>query len=180
MEFRFNNDILSTARLKLRPLKIEDAHDMFEYTSHEDSSKYLSWTPHTKLEETVLFIENVVALYGNSDTEFSWAIELMESQKMIGVVKFFDINKNNNRAEISYILNSKFQGKGYINEAISVAIDFAFDKMKIIRIQARCTNDNIGSEKVMQRANMKFEGLLKKYWILKGETKDVLLYAFTK
>jgi ribosomal-protein-alanine N-acetyltransferase len=52
--------------------------------------------------------------------------------------------------------------------------------MQFIRVQARCSTDNIDSEKVMQKAGMSFEGILKKYWILKGEIKDVKLYAITK
>lgn len=180
MEFQFNNNILHTDRLTLRPLTLEDASDMFEYTSQQEATKFLSWTPHERIEETTRFLENVVTLYGSSHTEFSWAIQLKETGKMIGVVKLFEISKNNSRAEVSYILNSRFQGKGYINEAISSVIDFAFTEMNLIRVQARCTSDNKASEKVMQKANMQYEGLLRKYWILKGEPKDVVLYAITK
>jgi ribosomal-protein-alanine N-acetyltransferase len=180
MDFQFNNNILFTDRLKLRPLTIDDAKDMFEYTSQPEAARFLSWNPHEKLEETKRFLENVVALYENNNTEFSWAIELIDTGKMIGVVKLFEISKNNQRAEVSYILNSRFQGKGYINEAISAVINFAFTEMKLLRVQARCTSDNKASEKVMQKANMQYEGLLRKYWVLKGEPKDVVLYAITK
>ena len=180
MKFQFNNNILFTERLKLRPLTIDDAKDMFEYTSFKDSTKFVSWHPHIKIEETIHFLENVVPIYGTINTEFSWGIELIEKKKMIGVVKLFDVSMNNKRAEVSYILNQNYQGKGFINEALQKVIDFAFNEMGLNRVQARCANDNIGSEKVMQKANMKYEGLLEKYWILKEESKDVVLYAITK
>lgn len=180
MQFHFTNNILFTERLKLRPLTINDAEDMFEYTSKEASTKYLSWNPHTKVEQTISFLEELVPKYQTVFTEFSWGIELIDTGKMIGVVKLFEISTASKRAEVSYILNSDFQGKGYVNEAISTVINFCFNEMKFIRVQARCSTDNIDSEKVMQKAGMSFEGILKKYWILKGEIKDVKLYAITK
>jgi ribosomal-protein-alanine N-acetyltransferase len=179
MEFQFNNTILFTNRLKLRPLSKDDAQDMFEYTSQQASTKYLSWDPHSNIGRTISFLEELESKYGSIHSEFSWGIELKETGKMIGVVKLFDISSASRRAEVSYILNSNFQGKGYINEAIAAVIEFCFSEMKLIRVQARCSTDNIASEKVMQKAQMSFEGILKKYWILKGEIKDVALYAIT-
>lgn len=179
MEFQFKNTILFTDRLKLRPLSKDDAKDMFEYTSQEASTKYLSWNPHSDIEQTVSFLKEVELKYGTIHSEYSWGIELIETKKMIGVIKLFDISSASRRAEVSYILNSNFQGKGYINEAIAAVLDFSFNEMKLIRVQARCSTDNSASEKVMQKAQMTFEGILKKYWILKGEIKDVALYAIT-
>jgi ribosomal-protein-alanine N-acetyltransferase len=180
MQFVFTNNILLTERLKLRPLNLDDAQDMFEYTSKEVSTKFLSWNPHTNIDQTISFLKEVVSKYGTIHTEFSWGIEVIETGKMIGVVKLFDISLASKRAEVSYILNSNFQGKGYINEAWAMVIDFCFNEMKYIRVQARCSTDNLASEKVMQKAQMNLEGILKKYWILKGEIKDVKLYAITK
>lgn len=180
MEFQFNNDVIFTDRLKLRPLTIKDSDDMFDYTSLADSTKYLGWNPHTELEQTVNFIKEVELKYGTMQSEFSWGIELIAENKMIGVVKMFDINYSTKRCEVSYILNPKFQGKGYINEAVSAVIDFAFNTMGFFRVQARCSNDNKASERVMQKSNMLYEGLLKKYWYIKGEHKDVVLYAITR
>lgn len=179
MEFQTHKSI-QTERLLLRPITISDANDMFEYTSLDDSNKYLSWNAHTDIEQTINFIKEVELKYQTSKTEYSWGIELVTEKKLIGVVKLFEISHNNKRAEVSYILNPKFQGKGYVNEAINAVIDLAFSKLAFTRIQARCSNDNVASEKVMQKSGMNFEGLLKKYWILKGEYKDVVLYAITK
>lgn len=180
MQFLFTNNLLFTERLKLRQLSVSDAQDMFEYTSKDVSTKYLSWNTHTNIEQTVSFLKEVESKYGNVHNEFSWAIELMGNSKMIGVVKLFEISSASKRAEVSYILNSDFQGKGYINEAIAAVLDFCFNEMELIRVQARCSTDNLASEKVMQKAGMTFEGILKKYWILKDEVKDVALYAITK
>lgn len=180
MSFIFNNNQIITERLILRPLTLEDTQDMFAYTSRPDATRFLSWHPHSHIEQTESFLKTVIATYGQVHTEFSWAIELKDKSKMIGVIKLFDINKNNKRAEVSYILNADYQGQGYLNEAIISVIDFAFKHMQLIRVQARCTTDNLASEKVMQKAGMLREGVLKKYWILKGETKDVVLYAITQ
>lgn len=172
--------MLFTQRLKLRPLSVDDAQDMFEYTSKEVSTKYLNWNPHTDIQQTISFLKEVASKYGTIHTEFSWGIEIIETGKLIGVVKLFDISAASKRAEYSYILNADFQGKGYINEAMAAVIDFCFNEMKCIRVQARCSTDNLASEKSIQKNGMNFEGILKNYWIIKGVIKDVALYAITR
>ncbi|XRD25781.1 GNAT family protein [Lysinibacillus fusiformis] len=51
--------------------------------------------------------------------------------------------------------------------------------MKLVRIQARCLEENIGSQKVMEKSRMQFEGLLRKSMFIKGQYKNVKMYAIT-
>lgn len=175
----FNKEI-NSERLSLRKIKLSDLDDIFEYTSNPNTTKFLFWDTHSNKEQALNFINNTLNEYRNSDTRFTWGITLKENNKLIGVVSIFFISYVSKRVEISYILNPNYQGKGYMREALLMLVDFIFNNINFIRIQARCTEDNVASEKVLKSIGMKLEGKLEKYWFIKKAFKDVKLYAITK
>ena len=168
---------LETERLILRKLRIADDIDMFEYTSNNQITKYLEWEPHTSISQTQDFIGSALNAYNQINNAFLWGIEEKKDKKLIGVVRVFDFSKKNSRAEISYILNPFYQGKGYMVESIKTVLKFCFHELKINRIQAKCTSDNIASEWIMKKTGMKNEGLLKEFFRINGEKKDALIYS---
>lgn len=172
------NKVLCTERLLLRKLKIEDAQDMFEYTSNEEVTKYLSWNSHTNIIQTVNFINRTLIEY-NETKSYPYAIELISSGKMIGVLRAYDIDFGNKHCEISYILNPDYQSKGYMVEAIKAFVNHSFNEVGFVRIQAKCMIHNESSEKLMKRVGMEFEGVLRKCWIYKGVALDAKIFAIT-
>jgi ribosomal-protein-alanine N-acetyltransferase len=170
---------LKTERLILRRLELSDVQDMFEYTSNPDVTKYLEWNHHKDISLTRSFINKAIANYENDKTSFLWAIELGVESALIGVVRIYDYSHQNRRAEISYILNPRYHGNGYISEAIDMVLRFCFDNLLVGRIQAKCDANNIASEKVMNKAGMLREGIMRNYFFAEGEYKDALLYAIT-
>jgi len=172
----FDHQLL-TERLKLRKLKKQDANDIFEYTSVREISKYLSWSAHESIEETYKFIDQTIAEYNVNKTRYTWGIELVGEKKIVGVVSIFNISYVSKRVEVSYILNSNYQGQGYMSEALSGVVNFIFNEVGFIRFEARCSEDNKSSEKVMKSLGMNYEGKLLKFWNIKGTFKNVLIYA---
>ena len=170
---------IETERLILRKLRRSDAEDMYEYTSDPEVTKYLSWETHADIQQTEKYIESVIAQYKN-DHSYSWAIELKESKKFIGIVRIFDVSMSNKRGELSYIMNPGFQGRGLMSEAIQAIVELCFKELGLNRLQARCTEENISSEKVMQKIGMSYEGILYEYWINKGVPANAMLYAMIR
>lgn len=173
------NKTLSSERLLLRKLIITDDKDMFEYSSKAEVTQFLSWNAHTKVQQTQEFISRTLKEY-NDTKSYPYAIVLKSTNKMIGVLRAYDINFSNKNCEISYILNPEYQNNGYMVEAINVFKDHCFNDVGFLRIQAKCMVDNESSEKLMKRVGMQFEGVLKKCWIYKGEVLDAKLFAITK
>ncbi|WP_368072387.1 GNAT family N-acetyltransferase [Paenibacillus sp. HGF5] len=56
-------------------------------------------------------------------------------------------------------------------------LDFGFDELGLVRIEARCHLDNIGSARVMEKTGMRFEGVLRRHILAKGAFQDVKLYS---
>jgi len=170
--------ILETPHLTLRRIRESDDKDMFDYTSNPIVTKYLSWNPHSDIIQTQKYITSLIAEYNSTDS-YAWAIENKKSNKLIGIVRIFEVNYANKRGELSYIINPLFQGKGLIVEALKAVVDISIKEAGLNRIQAKCTPDNYASERVMQKLGMSYEGTLKQFWINKGIFMDAKIYALT-
>ncbi|WP_282942072.1 GNAT family N-acetyltransferase [Paenibacillus sp. RC67] len=168
--------VLETERTILRKLQFKDAEDMFRYGSNEEVSKYTTWPTHQSLEDTRRFIEAVMNAYEEHKIA-PWGIEDKQTKLMIGTVGFVSWNVVHARAEIGYALSRDFWNLGYMTEIMKRIVEFGFNEMKLVRMEARCHPDNIGSARVMEKSGMQFEGTLRKHIYTKGEYQDAKMYA---
>lgn len=67
-----------------------------------------------------------------------------------------------------------------MTEAVQRMIRFAFEEMGLNRIEAVHIPENRDSGKVMQKAGMAFEGLIRQKLFAKGKLWDVMQYAIVK
>lgn len=167
---------IETTRLRLRRLELSDASDMYEYTSNSSATIFLHWDAHVDISQTINFITKEINSYG-IDNSFIYGIELKECKKLIGVIRVFDVSFVNFSCELSYILNPLFQNKGFMFEALNKIIEFLFNEIMLIRVQARCSIDNLSSIGVINKIGLKKEGVLRKFWNIKGTQKDVVIFS---
>lgn len=71
-------------------------------------------------------------------------------------------------------------GKGLVTEAVKEVIKHGFEKMNLNRIYARCFVENIGSQKVLEKVGMKFEGILREQLFIKGAFRDMKIYSILR
>lgn len=169
------NNQLETKRLRLRPITLADAADMFEYASIESNTYYV-FNKHQTIEDTQFSIAN----YFMASPLGKYAIELKEEKKMIGTIDLrVDIKKR--KAELGYVLNQAYFKKGYATEAASKLVEFAFETLELEKVTATCDSRNTGSEAVMKRLGMQQEGRSRHHEIWKnGEWIDMLYYSVLK
>ncbi|WP_026565799.1 GNAT family N-acetyltransferase [Bacillus sp. UNC41MFS5] len=171
-----NLPILETERLILRKVTLDDAEDMFSYGSNEEVTKYVTWNAHKTLSDTKEFIGFVLNKYENSQVA-PWGIEYKENGKFIGTIDFVWWQSNHKIAEIGYVISQEYWGMGLTTEAAKEVIKFGFEKMNLVRIQARCFVENIGSARVMEKTGMSFEGILRKGMFVKGKHQDLKMFS---
>ena len=167
---------IHTYRLKIRKLALSDIDDVFEFTSIDSITKYLSWYAHMDKKQTEKFISSVIQKYEQGDCS-QWGITIEETGKLIGIAGFVNYDFSNRTGEIAYIMSPHFWGKGYMPEALSAIIDHAKRYLNPIRIQAKCEISNLASEKVMQKIGMSLEGILRNYLIVKGVSQSFKMYS---
>lgn len=89
---------------------------------------------------------------------YDWAIVAKHSGKMIGTCGFTRFNFQAYSAEIGYVLNPAYWGKGVAAEAARRVIRFGFDTLELHRIEARYMENNTQSRRVMEKLGMTYDG----------------------
>ena len=174
-----NMPTLKTERLSLRPMHVIDAEDMFDYAKRAEVSKYLMWSPHVSISYTKDYLRYISSRYALGDF-YDWAIIDRESRRMIGTCGFTKIDTANNGAEIGYVLNPDFWGRGFAVEAAQKVLEFGFSELELQRIEARFMQGNDASLRVMQKLGMTFEGYHRDCVFVKGEYKTVGYCSITR
>ncbi|MBM4171514.1 MAG: GNAT family N-acetyltransferase [Ignavibacteria bacterium] len=67
-----------------------------------------------------------------------------------------------------------------ITEAIKRIIKFGFEELNVVRVEAHCDENNIGSYKAMEIAGMIYEGLLRNKVFMKNKFLNVKFYSILK
>ena len=171
--------VLETGRLVLRKVSLEDAADIFEYATDPEVPKFMPWEPHQSIQMTYEYLAHVLDLY-RQRSPGPWAIVHMRDAKMIGTCSFGSWERDHRRAEIGYVLNRRYWGQGYMTEVVRAIIAFGFRELGLNRIQARCEVPNIGSARVMEKAGMSFEGVLRQQLFEKGSYRDMKMYSILR
>lgn len=172
--------VIETKRLVLRKIELSDLEDIFEFSSDAEVARYMTWkTQETKEETLHSFIEVVIKGY-EKGTAGDWAIELKENSKVIGTCSFIDWSNQHSRAELGYVLNRNYWGKGLASEAVHAIIEYGFETLLLNRIEGGCDIQNTGSEKVMLKAGMAFEGVLRKNLFIKGRFCDTKIFSILR
>lgn len=163
---------LETKRLLLRKMKKDDAPDMFAYASDPDVTRYLLWSPHASLAHTKKYLAYLEKQY-RAGRFYDWAVVEKSSGRMIGTCGFASVVPEDLRAEIGYVLNPRWWGRGLASEAVLAVMEFGFFELGLHRIEARFMEGNDRSFAVMKRCGMTFEGMLRDLLFVKGEYRTI-------
>ena len=107
-------------------------------------------------------------------------IEKKDGSKIGFVAHFNVLHVAGKLLEIGYSLVPNERGKGYCTEAVRIMVDYLFLSRETMRIQASTDTRNLASQKVLEKAGFKKEGTMRKYFFIRGETRDSYLYSILR
>ncbi|MDN6162018.1 MAG: GNAT family N-acetyltransferase [Atopostipes sp.] len=163
---------IKTDRLKLRPINMLDAEDIYEYSSRASNTYYV-YPKHRSIDDTEFSIAN----HFMASPLGKYGIELKEEEKLIGTIDI-RIQAEKRSAEIGYILNEDYQRKGLGKEAAEAILVLAFEILELEKITASCQSENKASEALMVSLGMKKESELRNHEIGKhGKWVNQLQYG---
>lgn len=171
---------IETERCILRPFRMEDAPDMYSnWASDPEVTKYLTWPVHKDISVTESILSSWIAEYAGKDC-YNWAIILKESGHAVGNISVVHIKEDTEALSIGYCLSRRLWGQGIMTECLSAVVDYLFDNTSVIRIDATHDTENIGSGRVMQKAGMKKEGVLRAWARNNIGIRDVSMYSILR
>lgn len=160
---------IETERLVLRRYRVDDAEDMYNnWTSDPEVTRFLSWPTHTSLDFTKDLLEKWVTYYDEGRT-YNWGITQKGEDHVIGNIAVVERDERTCSYEIGYVLSKRYWGRGIMPEALKAVIRYLFEgESDLMRVYATHDLRNAKSGRVMQKAGMHFDG------ILRGSKKNVL------
>lgn len=170
-----------TERLILRKIKLEDAYIAFNnWCNSDEVDKYVLWKKHENVEVTLKQYSKWIEDYEDLRT-FRWIVELKSNHDLIGTIdvskRFIDFST----CEIGYCYSDKYWNNGYATEALQGVIKYLFEECDAELINAEFMENNPASGKVMEKAGMKYEGVLRIRVIDKNNLRnDLISYSITK
>jgi ribosomal-protein-alanine N-acetyltransferase len=140
--------ILATERLTLRQLVLNDEQEIFTLRSDSRINKYLDRQISNTIDDARNFINKVNENIKINDSLY-WGITLSEKNILVGTICLFGFS--NDKCEIGYELLTNFQGKGIMKEAAEKVIDYAFNTIKVQKIEACLHRNNQSSIKLLEK-----------------------------
>ncbi|MGP0017916.1 MAG: GNAT family N-acetyltransferase [Candidatus Sulfotelmatobacter sp.] len=141
---------LETERLRLRAFRESDLPDIARWDETSGSDRFLEFCLRSYRE------------WGMGP----WAMVLKETGVIAGNCSFCRIGYERDRGaleycgEVNYFVARPHRGKGFASEALHVMLRFGFDDMRLTRIQGRCAPENVSSERVLQKAGLRFDRMI--------------------
>lgn len=168
--------VITTPRLLLRWISEDDIDGLFEVFSDPQVMRYWSTAPLAHRDAAAQMQREIVA--GNeNNTIMKWGLALRDSNSVIGTTTLFNLNLDNQRAELGYAMGRLHWGKGYMNEALQALLTHAFEVLKLRRLEADVDPRNAASIRTLERLGFQREGFLRERWHVNGEIQDAIFYG---
>lgn len=141
-----------TDRLRLRPLRLSDAKDIWTYTRNPSVLRYTSAETPRNLGDAKAHTRRLV---NKPEGAFTLAICLKDDPRVIGVIEF---GTRGEKGGADYSLAEEYWNRGIMTEAVKAVIDWGFrTHPELQTISSSAMPVNRGSTRVMEKCGMVFE-----------------------
>ncbi len=166
-------------KIRLEKIKLSMAPLIFE-TIDRDRDYLQEWLPFVhytnQVSDTEIFIESISANHNSKDDVFS----IWYTEKFAGLIGFKDTDRANRKTEIGYWLARDMQGKRIITSSVEILLKYAFQKLKMNRIQIKVAEGNSKSEAIPTKLGFKYEGLERDGEFNKNKYFNLKIYSLLK
>lgn len=161
--------VLREPGLGLRPLLRSDAADWYAYLSDPAVIEHTSWQLQGVADLGPLFDS-----YESTSpaSQIRYAIVEAATGRLLGTIGFHTVSEINRSAELSYDLAAAHWGRGIAPAACAAMLRWGFAQAGFVRIQATVLASNTRSMRVLEKCGFVAEGLLRRYRMVRGESRD--------
>jgi ribosomal-protein-serine acetyltransferase len=161
----------------LKLLDEQDAEQLFALT---DSCRtylrtWLPWVDSTKtIEDTKSFIKMTMKKFAANN---GFESGIWYKGQLAGVIGLHYIDWANRKTSIGYWLGEQFQGHGLMTKSCIAYINYAFNELKLNRVEIRCAVENSKSRAIPERLGFKNEGTIREAEWLNDHFVDHIVYG---
>ena len=162
----------------MRPLQIIDIARIRRYASAAEIAEN-TFVPHPYPAEAASEFVETARENWRLDESYVFAIMEKSTGAFVGVMGIHP-KAAHNSAEVDYWIGKPFWGRGLASAALRLIIEFGFERLGLNRIEAGHFPHNPASGRVMQKANMRYEGRRRQAIFHREAYTDLLLYAILR
>jgi ribosomal-protein-alanine N-acetyltransferase len=165
----------------IRLLEVSDVEDLLNFEV-ENRGFFQHYTPlkdenFYTMEGQLRRVEKSISA-AEQGSLYSFGIFLTGNEQLIGNATLSEVVRGNLQScWIGYYLDKMQNGKGYMTEAVKLAVDYGFNELKLHRIEAGVMPHNKASIRVLEKAGFHKEGIAKENVRINGRWEDHQILA---
>lgn len=171
----------ATARLTARMPRVDDAPAVLAaYAGDAEVTRYLSWRAYDRVEPLAAFLRDCTAHWEKGTNPLSWLLCLKGTNTPLGSI---GLTQERGKVMFGYVIARKFWGHGFAAEALTYLVTWSLAQPDIWRAWAYCDVENPASVRVMEKAGMTREGILRRWHVcptIGPELRDCVVCAKVK
>jgi len=159
--------------LVLREIAEHDVEAVFEMESDPVAMRFWSRLPMQDISEARESVERGMGFF-SSRTALKWCVTRPADDRMLGHLSLFNFSEQSGRADIGYGLGRAHWGQGFMHEALTAVVDYAFGPLGLRRLEADVDPRNQASLRAVERLGFTRKGLLRERWQVGDEISDTV------
>ncbi len=167
---------ITTERLMLRQMELQDKDAVFEYRRDKDTNKFQSFIPES-ISDVETFINKNAKIADQPDSWYQLVIIEKQSEIIIGDIGIHFTGSENKQIEVGCTLSRQYQKLGYASEALKSLISNLFAQYDKHRVFVSIDPQNIDSMLLVERLGFRKEAHFVESLYINGEWVDDIIYA---
>lgn len=167
--------VLAGERVTLRELRPSDASSLFGELTTPEAKRFM-WAPPPNVVAFERFIEWTIGERA-AGKYICYGIVPRGEQDAMGVFELRQLQPGFLRGELGFVLSPRFWGTGVYLEGANLLLEFAFEMVKVHRIEARAAVDNDRGNAALAKIGATREGTLKDAFLREDSFVDQYLLA---
>lgn len=171
--------VLENNKIKLLPLQIEHAKDLFHINSLEVWDFMLR-----KVKEESDMLENVASKIKLREqmNALPFVVILKNTNEVVGTTSLYEIDFNHKSCELGATWYAPEFQRTFVNSDCKyLLLQYCFEELGFVRVQFKTDERNIRSQKAIERLGAVKEGVMRNEKILEdGFIRNTVLYSIIK
>ena len=170
---------IESDRLLQRLVEERDLRDLLDVLNDDEVTRFLPYRTWNAIDDAHAWYERISRLQDDGNAR-QFVIVEKATGKVIGASVIFNVDEASERAEVGYVLGKTHWGSGLMREALVALLDYAFDELKMRRVEAFADASNSASDRLLRRLGFTCEGTMRQRSVIKGEVRDSSVYGLLR
>jgi ribosomal-protein-alanine N-acetyltransferase len=113
-----------------------------------------------------------------SDQGYSFLLFRREDRALVGGIGLSNVRRGvAESGSLGYWIGERFARRGYMSEGLTLMLAFAFERLKLHRVEAACLPHNAASRGLLTKSGFREEGYAREYLAIDGVFQDHVLFG---